>query len=51
MPEAPAVGRMVDGLRQLHADDATLLEQGMAMSEALTRSFDASPAPTPTKKR
>jgi hypothetical protein len=51
MPEAPAVSRMVDGLRQLHADDATLLEQGMAMFEALARSFDASPAPTPAKKR
>jgi hypothetical protein len=40
-PEAPAVSRMVDGLRQLHADDATLLEQGMAMFEALARSFAA----------
>jgi hypothetical protein len=39
-PEAPAVGRMVDGLRQLHADDHVLLEHGMAMFEALARSFD-----------
>jgi hypothetical protein len=38
-PEAPAVGRMVDGLRQMHADDAALLEQGMAMFEALSRSL------------
>jgi len=38
-PEAPAVGRMVDGLRQLHADDGTLLEQGIAMFEALARSI------------
>ena len=38
-PEAPAVSRMVEGLRQLHADDAALLEQGMAMFEALARSF------------
>jgi len=37
--EAVAVGRMVDGLRQLHADDAALLEQGIAMFEALARSF------------
>ena len=41
-PEAPAVGRMVDGLRRLHADDHALLDQGMAMFEALARSFDAS---------
>lgn len=38
-PEVPAVGRMVDGLRQVHGDDAALLEQGMAMFEALARSF------------
>ena len=50
MPEAPAVSRMVDGLRQLHADDATLLEQGMAMFEALARSFDTSPAQKPKTK-
>jgi len=37
--EAVAVGRMIDGLRQLHADDAALLEQGIAMFEALARSF------------
>ena len=39
-PEAPAVGRMVEGLRQLHADDAALLEQGITMFEALARSFE-----------
>ena len=38
-PEAPAVGRLVEGLRQMHKDDAALLEQGMAMFEALSRSF------------
>jgi len=37
--EAAAVGRMADGLRQLHAEDAALLEQGIAMFEALARSF------------
>jgi hypothetical protein len=51
-PEAPAVSRLVEGLRQVHADDATLLEQGMAMFEALSRSFDTSAAPKQkTKKR
>lgn len=38
-PEAPAVGRLVEGLRQMHKDDATLLEQGIAMFEALARSL------------
>jgi hypothetical protein len=38
-PEAPAVGRLVEGLRQMHKDDATLLEHGIAMFEALARSF------------
>jgi len=43
-PEAAAVGRMVEGLRSLHADDATLLERGMAMFEALARSFESDEA-------
>jgi hypothetical protein len=38
-PDAPAVGRMVEGLRAMHAGDDELLEQGMAMFEALARSF------------
>jgi hypothetical protein len=38
-PEAEVIGRMVEGLRALHADDATLLEHGMEMFEALARSF------------
>ena len=38
VPEAAAVGRLVDGLRQVYPDDRTLLEQGMAMFEALYRS-------------
>jgi hypothetical protein len=60
-PEGPAVGRMVEGLRQLHPDDSTLLEHGIAMFEALARSFEsAAPprktpapraAPTPRKTR
>ena len=40
-PEGPAVGRMVEGMRHVHADDHVLLEQGIAMFEALARSFDS----------
>jgi hypothetical protein len=40
-PEGPAIGRIVEGLRQMHADDHALLEQGIAMFEALARSFDS----------
>ena len=36
-PEAVAVGGIVEGLRAMHADDHTLLEQGIAMFEALAR--------------
>lgn len=43
-PEAAAVGRLVDGLRQSHADNRKLLEQGMAMFEALFRSAAAAKA-------
>jgi len=38
-PEAPAIGRLVDGLRQMHKDDGALLEQGITIFEALSRSF------------
>ncbi|HEV2983556.1 MAG TPA: chromate resistance protein ChrB domain-containing protein [Vicinamibacterales bacterium] len=38
-PEA-VIGRMIDGLRAVHTDDATLLEQGIGMFEALVRSFE-----------
>ena len=38
-PDAPAIGRMVEGLRAVHADDATLIEQGMGMFEALAWSL------------
>jgi hypothetical protein len=40
-PEAAAVGRMVEGLRALHADDTTLLEQGISMFDALAHSFQS----------
>ena len=42
--EAPVVGRMVEGLRQLYPDDQTLLQQGITMFEALARSFEAADA-------
>jgi hypothetical protein len=40
-PEAAVVGRLVEGLRAAHADDGALLEQGIAMFDALARSFEA----------
>jgi len=40
-PEAPAFAHLVDGLRLMYEDDAELLERGMAMFEALYRSFDS----------
>lgn len=40
-PDAVAVGRIVEGLRALHADDATLLEQGIAIFDALAQSFQS----------
>ena len=36
-PNAPAIGRMVEGLRQVHGDDHTLLQHGIEMFEALAR--------------
>jgi hypothetical protein len=35
--EAPAIGRMVEGLRQMYADDEALLRHGIDMFEALAR--------------
>jgi hypothetical protein len=43
MPEAPVVERMVEGLRAMHAQDGPLLEQGIAMFDALARSFEVKP--------
>jgi hypothetical protein len=40
-PEAAAVDRIVDGLRALHADDATLLEHGISVFDALAQSFES----------
>ena len=41
-PEAASVGALIDGLQMAHADDDALLAQGMAMFEALYRSFSQS---------
>ena len=38
-PEAATVGHVIDGLQFAHADDDTLLAQGMALFESLYRSF------------
>lgn len=48
VPESAAIGRLVEGLRQIHADDQKLLEQGMEVFEALFRSFTNTP---PRKSR
>jgi hypothetical protein len=48
-PESPLLGRLVEGLRALHEDDATLLEQGIAMFDALYHGQVTPPARTPKK--
>jgi hypothetical protein len=39
-PEAATVGHVIDGLQFAHADDDTLLAQGMALFDSLYRSFE-----------
>jgi hypothetical protein len=39
-PEAVTVGHVIDGLQFAHADDDTLLSQGMVLFDALYRSFE-----------
>jgi hypothetical protein len=41
LPEAAAVARIVEGLRALHQDDATLLEHGIGMFDALAHAFES----------
>jgi hypothetical protein len=41
LTEAAAIGRIVEGLRATHSDDSMLLEQGMAMFNALAHSFQS----------
>jgi len=43
VPETAAVGRLVEGLRQIHSDDEKLLEHGMEIFEALYRSLTNTP--------
>ena len=38
-PEAAAIATVIDGLQLAHADDDTLLAQGMALFDALYRGF------------
>lgn len=40
-PETPVIGRLIEGLRAKHADDATLIEEGIGLFETLARSFEA----------
>jgi hypothetical protein len=42
-PEAPAIGRLVHGLQQLHTDDQVLLQRGIETFEALANSFGSTP--------
>jgi len=45
-PEKDTVGRMVEGLRRMHRDDQRLLDEGIAMFEALYQSYgEHKPAP------
>jgi hypothetical protein len=43
LPEEAAIGRLVEGLRQVYAEDHELLAHGMEMFEALYRSFSTNP--------
>src|SRR5262245_42814746 len=49
--EGVAVGRLVDGLRQIHRDDRTLLDNGIMTFEALYQSFKANASATPKRRR
>jgi hypothetical protein len=41
-PEAATVGTLIDGLQLAHADDETLLVQGMGLFDSLYRAFEQS---------
>jgi hypothetical protein len=49
--DAPTVGRLIDGLRAVTADDHLLLEQGALLFEALYRSFQDAQAPAAAPSR
>lgn len=48
-PEASTVGAVIEGLQLAHADDDTLLAQGMALFDSLYRSFEQSARSTGPK--
>src|SRR4029079_7377233 len=48
-PEAPTVGRLVEGLRRAHAHDDALLRAGMDMFEELYRSMTREIEPAPSR--
>jgi len=52
LPEAAALGRLVEGLREVHDNDAVLLERGIEMIEAYYRSRppEAGSAPRSDRK-
>ncbi len=50
-PDAPTVGKLVEGLRASISDDAQLLIQGIALFEALYQSFQSVKTPRGGKSR
>jgi hypothetical protein len=50
-PEAPTIGRLVDGLRRAQHEDDALLESGIEMFEALYQSLRTAPLTTGSAKR
>ena len=50
-PEGPTLGRLVEGLRQAHADDDGLLRAGIEMFEALYQSMRSENKRTPGRAR
>jgi hypothetical protein len=51
VPEAPTVGRLIDGLRQAFPRDEELLEHGIVVFEALYRAFATAIPPADAKER
>ncbi len=49
-PEAAAVGPWIEGLRRVHGDDHALLEQGVALFEALYQGLAAATATPPADR-
>jgi hypothetical protein len=50
-PDAPTIGKLVEGLRASIPDDGHLLEQGIALFEALYLSFGSGKTPRVVKGR